>query len=232
MASGNIGRIAFLLVVAAMILAVFFTPLGEWLTVERLRDSRLWLIGLIEARPLLYGGGYFLLCVTLSALCFPAAPIVGVTAGALFGFGPGLAIVGTAWPIGSTLAFLASRHLLRDWVKRRFARQLEAIDRGFDRHGAVYLLSLRWNPVIPYWLVNLAMGVTAMRLAKYVPLTIIGLFPATYIYVTAGSQLATMERASDLVSMRLMIALFLISLMPLVVERLRIWLERRSGAPS
>ncbi len=212
-----------------MIIAVFLTPLGDWLTVERLRGSRLWLTGLIEARPLLYTGGFFILCVLASALCFPAAPMIGLSAGALFGFWTGLAVVGTAWPIGSTVAFLASRHLLRDWVERRFAARLRAIDRGFDRHGAFYLLSLRWNPVIPYWLVNLAMGVTAMRLARYIPLTAIGLFPATYLYVTAGSQLATMERVSDIVSIRVMIALFLVSLLPLAVDRWRSKAQRRSA---
>ncbi len=215
---GNIGAIAFAAVILGVIGACLFSPLGDWLSIDKLKDSRAWLVQLVEARPLIYGSGFFLLCVVATAACFPASPVLGVSGGALFGFWPGLLIVLVATSIGSTIAFFDSRYLLRSWVKRRFARRIEAIDRGMEAHGGLYLLTLRLNPVVPYWLVNLAMGLTAIRWRTYVPLTIAGLIPATFIYVSAGTQLATLENAGDILSAKLIAALMLLSLFPLIVR--------------
>ncbi|MBA3526051.1 MAG: VTT domain-containing protein [Pseudomonadota bacterium] len=215
---GNIGAIAFAAVILGVIGACLFSPLGDWLSIDKLKDSRAWLVQLVEARPLIYGSGFFLLCVVATAACFPASPVLGVSGGALFGFWPGLLIVLVATSIGSTIAFFDSRYLLRSWVKRRFARRIEAIDRGMEAHGGLYLLTLRLNPVVPYWLVNLAMGLTAIRWRTYVPLTIAGLIPATFIYVSAGTQLATLENAGDILSVKLIATLMLLSLFPLILR--------------
>ena len=216
----HFGRIGFPLAIGVVIVAAWFSPLGDWLTLARVAELRDMLAGLVAARPVLATGLFFLLCVLASALCFPAAPIVGVAAGALFGFWPGLATISFAFSIGSTIACLGSRYWLRDWVKARLGRRLEAVDRGFERHGPFYLLALRINPVIPYWLVNLAMGVTRMRLRTYVPLTVLGLLPALVIYANAGSHLATARSSGDIVSPALLLSLLLLSLLPLIADRL------------
>lgn len=214
----KIGAIVFAAVILGVIGAWLFSPLGDWLSIDRLKDSRALLAQLVEARPVLCISGFFLLCVVATAACFPAAPVLGVSGGALFGFWPGLLVVLVATSIGSTIAFFDSRYLLRDWVKRRFARRIDAIDRGIEAHGGLYLLTLRLNPVVPYWLVNLAMGLTAIRLRTYVLLTIAGLVPATFIYVTAGTQLATIDSARDILSAKLIVTLLLLSLFPLIVR--------------
>ena len=214
---GRLGPILFIAAILAIVAGFLLTPLGDWLTIARLKDSRDSLAALIAARPLLSAAAFFLLCLVLTAVCFPAAPILGVSAGALFGLWPGLPIMLAAWVIGSTIAFFAARFFLRDWVKRTFGKRIAAIDRGFEAHGALYLLTLRLNPVVPYWLVNLAMGLTTMRPWKYVALTIPGLLPAATIYANAGTQLATIEKPSDIVSLNLIAALLLLSLFPLIV---------------
>jgi uncharacterized membrane protein YdjX (TVP38/TMEM64 family) len=224
----NLPAILFVAVILAVLAAVFFSPLGDWLTVEQLKESRGRLAAIVAERPIFYIGGFFAASTAAFALCWPAKPIIGISAGALFGFWTGLAATWTAVAIGSTLAFLASRYLLRNWVERRFSASIAAIDRGIERNGGVYLLSIRINPVIPYWLVNLAMGVTNMRLGTYVPLTIIGIFPATFLYVQAGAKLATIESASDILSPQIMGALLLLSLAPLFVG----WVKRRREAKS
>lgn len=217
----SLARAAFLVVIFASIAAAYFSPLAEWLTLAGVKESQAWMVELIEARPLLYAMAFFVICVVATAACFPAAPIIGISAGALFGFWTGLFLVLLATSIGSTIAFFDSRYLLRDWVKAKFAARLDAIDRGFDRHGAGYLLALRFNPVIPYWLVNLAMGVTKMRFSLYLPLTVIGLFPATFIYIHAGSRLSALDTASDILSPGLLAAFFLLSLFPLLLSHFR-----------
>jgi uncharacterized membrane protein YdjX (TVP38/TMEM64 family) len=217
----TLGRILFLLAIAAAIGAAFFSPLGDWLTLERLAASRDALAAMIAARPVLATAAFFLLCVAASALCFPAAPLIGLAAGALFGLWAGLATMLPAFALGSTLACLGSRHFLRDWVKAKLGARMDAIDRGFERHGAAYLLALRINPLIPYWLVNLAMGLTPMRMRTYVPLTLVGLSPALFIYANAGSQLAAVTSIGEVFSPGLMISLLLLSLVPIVADRLR-----------
>ncbi len=214
---GNFGPILFIAAIVAVLAAFLFTPLGDWLTIARLKESRDSLTALIEARPFLSAAAFFLCCLVLTAACFPAAPILGLSAGALFGLWPGLALMLGSWVIGSTIAFFGARFFLRDWVKRTFGKRIETIDRGFEAHGALYLLTLRLNPVVPYWLVNLAIGLTTMPTWKYVALTIPGLLPAASIYVNAGTQLATIEKPSDIVSLNLIVTLLLLSFFPLIV---------------
>ena len=214
---GNLGPILFISAIVAVLAAFLLTPLGDWLTIARLKESRDSLAALVEARPCVSAAAFFLCCLILTAASFPAAPILGLSAGALFGLWPGLGLMLGAWVLGSTIAFFGARFFLRDWVKRTFGKRIETIDRGFEAHGALYLLTLRLNPVVPYWLVNLAMGLTTMPTWKYVALTIPGLLPAASIYVNAGTQLATIEKPSDIVSMNLIVTLLLLSFFPLIV---------------
>jgi uncharacterized membrane protein YdjX (TVP38/TMEM64 family) len=211
----------FLAVLGSMLAAWWFTPLGDWLTLAYLREMQAGLVRLVEARPILCSTCFFLACALLTGCCFPAAPIIGIAAGALFGFWAGLAIVLAATTIGSTAAFHMSRTLLRDWVSVRLGHRLAAVDRGFEAHGPAYLLALRFNPILPYWLVNLLMGLTAMRARTYVPLTLIGLMPATVLYAHAGTRLARLESVSDIFTPVLIGALLLLCLLPLLAEALR-----------
>jgi uncharacterized membrane protein YdjX (TVP38/TMEM64 family) len=213
----SIGPILFIAAIVGVLAAFLFTPLGDWLTIAKLKESRDSLTALVEAWPLLSAAAFFLFCLLLTAACFPAAPILGLSAGALFGLWPGLALMLGSWVLGSTIAFFGARYFLRDWVKRTFGKRIETIDRGFEAHGALYLLTLRLNPVVPYWLVNLAMGLTTMPTWKYVALTVPGLLPAASIYVNAGTQLATIEKPSDIVSLNLIVTLLLLSFFPLIV---------------
>ena len=214
----NLVRGLFLALIVAVVAAGLFSPLADWFSITNLKQSRLWLTELVDARPYLWAAAFFSLCVVATALCFPAAPVLGISGGALFGFWPGLIIVIIASSIGSTIAFFDSRYLLRDWVKQKLGRRMRAIDKGMEKHGALYLLTLRLNPVIPYWLVNLAMGLTAIRPSTYVPLTIAGLAPASLIYVHAGTSLATLESAHDIVSPELLLALLALSTFPLLAR--------------
>jgi uncharacterized membrane protein YdjX (TVP38/TMEM64 family) len=224
------GGMMFLALILGMIAALLFSPLGDYISLERLKESRDGLVELIEARPLLYAGAFFLACIVATAVCFPAAPMIGICAGALFGFWAGLAIVAVASSIGSTIAFLDSRYFFRAWLKRRFAARFAVIDSRIERHGAIYLLALRLNPLIPYWLVNLAMGLTKMRVTTYIPLTAAGLLPATFLYVNAGVHLARVEHMGEIFSAQLIVALLLISLLPLIVARFSA--AARASAPD
>src|SRR5690606_16556097 len=120
-----------------------------------------------EASPLLVAALYFAAYVAVTALSLPGAAVMTLAGGALFGLGWGLLIVSFASTIGATLAFLVSRHLLRDSVQARSGERLKAINDGIARDGAFYLFSLRLVPAFPFFLINLLMGLTPIRAATF-----------------------------------------------------------------
>ena len=144
--------------------------------------------------------------------------ILTLAAGAVFGVGLGTLIVSFASAIGASLAFLSSRFVLRDWVKARFGQRIAAIDRGIAKEGALYLLTLRLIPAFPFFLINLAMGLTTMRLGTYFIVSQIGMLPGTLVFVNAGTQLAAIDSTSDILSPALIGSFVLLGLFPLIAK--------------
>jgi uncharacterized membrane protein YdjX (TVP38/TMEM64 family) len=173
---------------------------------------------------------FFLVYVAVTSLSLPVAVWLSLLAGALFGPWVGTAVVSVAATAGATVAMLASRYVLRDWVRRRFGRRLELIDRGFERDGAYYLLTLRLIPAVPYWLINLGMGLTPIRTRTYVAASWIGMLPGTFVYVYAGTELGRIESPRDVLSPGVLVALLLLACLPLATRLLVGRLARRSAA--
>jgi pyruvate/2-oxoglutarate dehydrogenase complex dihydrolipoamide dehydrogenase (E3) component/uncharacterized membrane protein YdjX (TVP38/TMEM64 family) len=176
---------------------------------------------------LLFAAGFFLVYVLTTALSFPGAVILTLAAGAVFGLWPGLLLVSFASSMGATLAFLGARYLLRDWVQERFGKRLEAVDRGIEKDGIFYLLTLRLNPAVPFFLVNLGMGLTRVRAGTYYIVSQIGMLPGTFVYVNAGTQLGGIESLGDIASPGLIGSLVLLSLFPLAAKFVVGWLRKR-----
>ncbi|GAA3996873.1 FAD-dependent oxidoreductase [Sphingomonas humi] len=227
MSRATAGRLGLLALLVGAIAAFFLLDLGTYLTLDSLKARKEELAALLDARPLLVIGGFFLVYVTATALSLPGAVILTLAAGAIFGLGLGTLIVSFASAIGASLAFLSSRYLLRDWVKARFGARVAAIDRGIAEGGAFYLLTLRLIPAFPFFLINLAMGLTAMRLPVFYLVSQIGMLPGTLVFVNAGTQLAAIERTSDILSPGLIGSFVLLGLFPLIAKAVIGWLKRR-----
>ncbi|QAY78328.1 FAD-dependent oxidoreductase [Sphingosinicella sp. BN140058] len=221
------GRLIVLLLVVALAVAFFLSPLRDWLTLARLKDSREAIQALIAAQPLAAAAAFFLLYVAVTALSLPGAAILTLAAGALFGLWEGLFLASFASALGASLSFLGARYLLRDWVTRRFGARLRAIDEGIDQDGIFYLLTLRLNPAIPFFLINLGMGLTGMRLLTYWLVSQIGMLPGTFVYVNAGTQIGRIESSGDILSGGLLGAFVLLSLFPLLAKGIVGWLRKR-----
>ncbi|HEX9965979.1 MAG TPA: FAD-dependent oxidoreductase [Allosphingosinicella sp.] len=221
------GKILLLLAIALAIGAFFILDLGAWLTLASLKARQAELAALVEARPLAAIAAFFLLYVAVTALSLPGAAILTLAAGAIFGLWEGTLIASFASTIGASLAFLSSRYLLRDWVKSRFGGRVAAVDRGIATDGAFYLLTLRLIPAFPFFLVNLAMGLTAMRLIPYALVSQLGMLPGTLVYVNAGTQLARIESTSDILSPGLLGSFVLLGLFPLLAKAAVGWWRRR-----
>jgi pyruvate/2-oxoglutarate dehydrogenase complex dihydrolipoamide dehydrogenase (E3) component/uncharacterized membrane protein YdjX (TVP38/TMEM64 family) len=227
MSGGKLGKAGLFLLIAGAVVGFFALGLGDYLTLEALKARQAELAELLADRPLLLIGGFFLFYVAVTALSLPGAAIMTLAAGAIFGLWLGTLLVSFASAIGASLAFLSSRYLLRDWVKARFGTRVAAIDAGIVRDGAFYLLSLRLIPAFPFFLINLAMGLTAMRLATFYVVSQAGMLLGTLVFVNAGTQLAGIERTSDILSPGLLGSFVLLGLFPLIAKALVGWWKRR-----
>ena len=161
---------------------------------------------------------YFVIYSLTVALSIPGAVILTLIGGAVYGVFWGTLVASFASSIGATLAFFVSRILLRDWVLGRFGKYFEAINRGIEREGVFYLFALRMVPLFPFFAVNLLMGLTTIRAASFYIVSQIGMLLGTVVYVNAGSQLATINNLSGIVSPKVVLSLACVGLSPLVAK--------------
>ncbi|MBA6417566.1 FAD-dependent oxidoreductase [Colwellia sp. 6M3] len=206
-----------LLIISISLVALFFHyDLNQLLTLEGLKGSMDQFGEWREQSPILIIGGFFALYVLVAALSLPGAAILTLAAGALFGLVEGFIIVSFASSIGALLAFLVSRYLLRESIKKKFPERLKAIDEGVQREGAFYLFTLRLVPVFPFFLVNLLMGVTGIKAWTFYWVSQLGMLAGTVVYVNAGTQLADIESLSGILSPKLIFSFVLLGLLPLI----------------
>ena len=170
-----------------------------------------------------------LIYIAVTALSLPGAVIMTLAGGALFGLVAGTVIISFASTIGATLACFVSRFLLRDWVQKKFADRLVAINNGIEKEGAFYLFTLRLVPVFPFFLINLAMGVTRLPLFQYYWVSQIGMLPGTIVYVNAGKELGKIESLSGILSPSLLASFVLLGLFPITVKKMMGFVNRRKG---
>ena len=208
MTRSTVGKAGLLAVFVAAIAAYFIFDLGAYLTLDNLKARRADLGMLLEDRPLVIIGAFFLLYVATTALSLPGAAILTLAAGAVFGLWLGTLVVSFASAIGASMAFLSAR----------FGKRIAAIDRGIEKDGAFYLLTLRLIPAFPFFLINLAMGLTKMRLATFYIVSQIGMLLGTIVFVNAGTQLARIDSTRDILSPELLGSFVLLGVFPLVAK--------------
>src|SRR3990167_7713667 len=156
----NSRKLALMGLILALLGSFFVFDIGQYLNLEALKAQQAALNSQVAAQPWLAAGMFFLAYVAVTALSLPGAALMTLLAGALFGLLQGFILVSFASTLGATLAMLSSRFLLRDWVQSRFGQRLAGIDKGVEREGAFYLFALRLVPLFPFFLINLAMGLT------------------------------------------------------------------------
>ncbi|MGL5290960.1 MAG: FAD-dependent oxidoreductase [Vibrionaceae bacterium] len=211
-----------------VLVGLFFAfDLQHYLTLEQLKQSQLQLRLWQLQAPLMFALGFFAIYVVVTALSLPGAAILTLAAGAIFGLLQGVVLVSFASSIGATLAFLASRYLLRSSIQQRFSQQFTSIDAGMARDGALYLFTLRLVPVVPFFLINLLMGLTALKTRTFYWVSQIGMLAGTLVYVNAGTQLAKIETLSGILSPVLLFSFALLGLFPLVAKGAARQFQRR-----
>ena len=219
MKSTTINKILIVLAVLALILLFRVLHLDHYLTLSYLKASREQFAQAYAERTVLVIACYVLIYVVATALSLPGAVILTLAGGALFGLVTGTIVISFASTVGATLACLVSRYLLRDWVQARFGDKLQRINEGMEQEGGWYLFTLRLIPVFPFFIINLAMGLTRIKISTYYWVSQLGMLPATIVYVNAGKELGKVETLAGILSPSLIISFVLLGLFPITVKK-------------
>lgn len=225
-----------LLSLVALGLYVFATFRQEF-ALERLADREQQFRLAVDQQPLATYGGALVLYVAVTALALPFAAVMSLVYGWLFGFWPALILISFASTAGATCSFLLSRYIFGAALQERFGNRLRTFNESLDREGPFYLFTLRLIPLVPFFVINVVMGLTRIRARTFWWVSQIGMLPGTIVYVFAGSSIRSLEELSQqgvqsLITPRLMLAFVLLGLFPLAARwTLAAWKRRRGGRP-
>jgi pyruvate/2-oxoglutarate dehydrogenase complex dihydrolipoamide dehydrogenase (E3) component/uncharacterized membrane protein YdjX (TVP38/TMEM64 family) len=219
------------LIIAALLLAgvvAFFSlDLGRYFSLAFIKDSQASFAALYAQRPVFVTLVYFAVYVAVTALSLPGAAIMTLAGGAIFGLLWGTLVVSIASTLGATLAMLTARYLLRDSIQQRFGRRLDEVNKGIAKEGAFYLFTLRLIPVIPFFALNLLMGLTRMKTLTFFWVSQLGMLAGTVAYVNAGTQIARIDSLKSILSPALIASFVLLGLLPLLVNKVLDFFKRR-----
>ena len=213
-ASGT--KLVIILGIAIGIGVFFYFDLGRFLSLDALKSNRDQLLAFTEANYASAVALFIVVYIAVTGLSLPGAVILTLAGGFLFGSVFGTLFVNIGATTGATLAFLAARYLLRDWVEQKFGSRLGPIQAGFSRNAFNYLMTLRLIPLFPFFLVNMVSGLTRVSLGTYVTATAIGIIPGSFVFAYAGRQLGSINSLQEIASPNVLLAFTLLGLLAMV----------------
>lgn len=204
---------------ALVLIGVYFAfDLQQYLNLQTLKDQKDALAEFNANNPITMAAAYFFTYVIFTALALPAAAILTLAGGAVFGFWQGLILVSFASSIGATCAFLLTRYLFHDAVEKKFGQRLVTINKGIEAEGAFYVFGLRLVPLFPFFVINSVLALTKLKTFTFYWASQLGMLAGTVVYVNAGTQLAEIEDKSDIVSLELVLSFVLLGLFPIIAK--------------
>ncbi len=220
-------KIIILLALGALVASYFIFDLGQYLTFEAIKEQVAGAQQTYAENPIKVIAVFFAIYVVATAASFPGAAFLTLAGGALFGFATGLIVVSFASTLGATLAFLASRFVLRDTIEAKFGDRLKGINDGLERDGAFYLFTLRMVPAVPFFVINLVMGLTRIKTLTYALVSQVGMLLGTAVYVNAGTQLASLESPSGIFTPVIIGSFVLLGIVPWIAKGIIGAIKRR-----
>ena len=211
----------------------FLLDLGRYLSLEALKANRDHLLAFTEANYPTAVVLFIFLYVAVAGLSLPGATILTLAGGFAFNAIPAVLYVNMGATTGATLAFLAARYVLKDWVEEKFGAWLEPLQQGFARNAFSYLLTLRLIPLFPFFVVNLVSGLTRVHVGTYIAATALGIVPGSFVYAYAGRQLGAINSPKEIASPQVLGAFLLLgafALAPILYKKLmRTWARVQPG---
>jgi pyruvate/2-oxoglutarate dehydrogenase complex dihydrolipoamide dehydrogenase (E3) component/uncharacterized membrane protein YdjX (TVP38/TMEM64 family) len=220
-------KLILIAVLLAAIAAFFTFDLGRFFTLEFIKESQAQFGQLYAEKPLLVIGSFFAIYVAVTALSLPGAAIMTLAGGAIFGLAVGLIVVSFASTIGATLAFLAARFALGESVQKKFGARMAEINKGVEKEGAFYLFTLRLVPLVPFFVINLLMGLTKMKTWTFFWVSQVGMLLGTAVFVNAGTQLAKIDSLKGILSPGLLGSFVLLGIFPLIAKKIIETIKKR-----
>lgn len=222
------------LILFVIVAAVAYAKYGDSLSLQNLASREGDLRQFQLSAPFKVFAIGFAAYVTVTGLSLPGAAALTLVYGWFFGFGQGLLLVSIASTAGATLAFLFSRFLLRDSIEAKFGERLKGFNDALKREGAFYLFTLRLIPAVPFFVINLVMGLTPLRTWTFWWVSQIGMLPGTAVFVYAGSQFPSLEKlaesgANGILTPQLFIAFALLGIFPIAVKKIMNTLKRNQS---
>lgn len=218
--------IIFLLGIGAFV----YFDLSQYLSLDALKANRDLLLNYTESNYALAVAVFILVYILQTTFSLPGGAILTLTGGFLFGSLMGTVFVNIGATLGATLAFLAARYLLRDWVENKFGDRLGPIQVGFAQNAFSYLMTLRLIPAFPFFLVNLVSGLTRVKLGTYMVATSLGIIPGSFVFAFAGRQLGSINSLSEIASPSVLLAFSLLGLLALMPIAYRKWTKKKEAA--
>lgn len=219
-----------LLITLAILIGLFFVfDYQQYLSLDMLKSKQQQIHAYNQANPNITIMLYMLVYIMTTALSLPGATLLTLAGGGVFGLWMGTLMVSFASTIGASAAFLGARFLFRDAVKHKFGNRLKAIDEGIAKEGAFYLFSLRLVPIVPFFLINLLMGLTTIKTHTFYWVSQLGMLAGTLVYVNAGTQLAKIESLTDILSPTLFASFVLLGIFPLMAKKIIYFMSKEKA---
>jgi uncharacterized membrane protein YdjX (TVP38/TMEM64 family) len=218
----NHKRIIIALFISAAIIIIRIFGLNELLNFETFRQYRDQLLTITNENYFLSALVFVVAYIIVVALSIPGATILTLTAGFLFGFA-GVIYVNVGASAGAVLAFLAARYLIGDWIQKRYGGRFESFNKEIVENGYNYLLTLRFIPLFPFFLINIFAGLTRIHLITFAWTTMIGILPGSFVYIYTGRQLGSIDKPGDILSLQIILAFVLLGLLalsPVIIKKI------------
>ena len=201
-----------------LITILFFSDLKNFFTLGYVQENLINFRLLYKENVLLFSLIFSLIYILSSALSLPFATLLTLLSGYIFGLALGTFMVSLCSTIGASIAFLTSKFLFYDYIQKRYKKQLVTINNEFINEGIFYIFALRLVPVFPFFVVNIVTSLLPIKLSTFFWVSILGMFPATLVYVNAGNELSKINSFSDILSFQVLISFSLIGILPLTIK--------------
>lgn len=212
-------RVAIIGVIALLICIFFYLGINEYINLDYLKSQQASLSRYQHEKPFHTGLAFLCVYIIITALSLPGAAVLTLAGGAIFGLFNGVLLASIASTTGATLAFIGARFLFRNMIQKKFSDKLGIINKGIEKDGGLYLFTLRLVPVFPFFMINLLMGLSPIRLLTFFLVSQIGMLPGTIVYVYAGVQLGKINTLKDVLSHELILSFTLLGLLPLLSKK-------------
>lgn len=217
-----------LIIVFIIAVGLFFTlDIGQYLNLAYIKSKQEAINNYYVMNPVQTGLIFFISYILITGISLPGAGIMTLAGGAIFGLTWGTVLVSFGSVFGATIAFLIARYLFHDYIQKKFSKQLEPINRGIRKEGDLYLFTIRFIPIFPFFIVNTLMALTPIKTLNFALVSQIGMLIPTMIFVNAGTQLAKIESPGDVLSPELILSFVLLGLFPLLAKKIIVFIRRK-----